>query len=203
VAATGRDTFAGYLMRKDHDMRNRLILLGALALVVAACGGADAADTTAAPAPETTAADTGDTTAEGDILDVAMERPELGTFLAALDSAGIMDGLHGEGPFTVFAPSNEAFTAYLGEMDMTQEEVFGDQAMLQTLLNNHVVSGMSDPAEMVMGMAGESFTSVSGLPLEVSVDGETVRINQATVVDYDIQGSNGVIHVIDQVLGGN
>jgi uncharacterized surface protein with fasciclin (FAS1) repeats len=165
-------------------------------LLLAACGGSATA-TTVEPDVATT---TAPVAVSADILDMAMEHPELSTFLGALDSAGIMDGLHGEGPFTVFAPSNAAFADYFGMMDMTEAEVFGDQQMLAGLLNNHVVSGMSDPSEMVMGMAGQEFTSVSGLALMVTVDGDDVTINEALIIDYDIEGTNGVIHVIDHVL---
>jgi uncharacterized surface protein with fasciclin (FAS1) repeats len=71
--------------------------------------------------------------------------------------------------------------------------------MLQSILGYHVVTMMEDSA-MVMGMDGQTFTTLSGTPLEVTVDGETVMVGNATILRYDIEASNGVIHVIDAVL---
>ena len=71
--------------------------------------------------------------------------------------------------------------------------------MLQAILNNHIVSMMED-AEMGMGMAGQLFFTTGGQPLEVTLEGETVMVGEATVERYDLHASNGVIHVIDTVL---
>lgn len=71
--------------------------------------------------------------------------------------------------------------------------------MLQAILNHHIVNMIED-SEMVMGMAGQSFTTAGGKPLEVTVEGETVMVGEATVARYDIHASNGVIHVIDTLL---
>jgi uncharacterized surface protein with fasciclin (FAS1) repeats len=71
--------------------------------------------------------------------------------------------------------------------------------MLQAIIGYHIVNMMDDSA-MVMGMAGESFTTASGQPLEVTVDGDTVMVGEATVLRYDLMAANGVIHVIDKVL---
>jgi uncharacterized surface protein with fasciclin (FAS1) repeats len=82
---------------------------------------------------------------------------------------------------------------------MTQAELFADPAMLQGLLNYHIVN-MTEDADMVMAMAGQSFETAAGKPLEVSVDGDIVMVGNATVERYDVAASNGVIHVIDDVL---
>lgn len=175
-----------------NTSRSRLVLM-LLGVLVAACGGS-AITTTTAPSVTTTVE------AEmGDVLEVAAAEGDLGTFLAALEAAGIMDDFHGEGPFTLFVPTDEAFAAYLAEAGMSQEEAFGGADMLQAIVGNHIVDGLDD-SEMVMGMAGESFTTISGQPLEVAVEGETVTVGEATIERYDIQASNGVIHVIDRVL---
>jgi uncharacterized surface protein with fasciclin (FAS1) repeats len=71
--------------------------------------------------------------------------------------------------------------------------------MLQSIVGYHVVAMMED-SEMVMGMDGQTFTTLNGAPLEVTVDGDTVMVGDATILRYDIQASNGVIHVIDAVL---
>ena len=169
-----------------------------VALIGAGCGdddGTATTDTTQAPAPDATTEDEG----SGDVLEVAAAEGDLNTFLAALEAAEIMDGLHGTGPFTVFIPTDAAFSAYLGEAGMSQAELFADPAMLQGLLNHHIVN-MTEDAEMVMAMAGQSFETAAGTALDVSVDGDIVMVGNATVERYDIAASNGVIHVIDDVL---
>jgi uncharacterized surface protein with fasciclin (FAS1) repeats len=176
--------------------RRTLAGLMLLTLVAAGCGDDD--DTATTEAPVTDAGGSGDAAA-GDVLEVAAAEGDLGTFLEATEAAGIMDGLHGTGPFTVFTPTDEAFEAYLTDAGMTQAEVFADPAVLQRLVEHHLVA-MSEDAEMVMAMDGQSFTTEAGTPLEVSVDGDTVMVGDATVERYDIQASNGVIHVIDAVL---
>jgi uncharacterized surface protein with fasciclin (FAS1) repeats len=166
-------------------------------MIAAACGGSAATTTTATPAPTTTAAPAEQEM--GDVLEVAAAEGDLNTFLAALEAAGIMEDFHGEGPFTLFIPTDSAFAAYLTEAGMSQAEVFAGAGMLQAILNHHIVNMMED-AQMVMGMAGQSLTTPGGQALEVTVEGETVKVGDATVERYDIHASNGIIHVIDMVL---
>ncbi|HEX9854108.1 MAG TPA: fasciclin domain-containing protein [Acidimicrobiia bacterium] len=175
----------------------------ALALVAAGCGG-DSTPSTTAPEATTVATTTSPSATEqmeemGDVLEVAEAEGDLGTFLEALGAAGIMEDFHGEGPFTIFAPSDAAFETYLADAGMSMEEAFAGAEMLQSVLGYHVVAAMDD-AEMVMGMAGDSFTTLTGATLDVTVDGETVMVGDATIDRYDIEASNGVIHVIDKVL---
>lgn len=181
----------------------RLVHLLALLALIAACGGS-ATSTTAVPTTTSTeaTATTEEMTEEemmGDVLEVAAAEGDLGVFLDALGAAGIMDDFHGEGPFTLFIPTDEAFNSYLDEAGMSQEEVFAGAGVLQAILNYHIVNMMED-AEMVMGMSGESFTTASGEALEVTVDGDVVMVGNATIERYDLEASNGVIHVIDTVL---
>ncbi len=169
-----------------------------VALIGAGCGDDDDAATTAsteAPAADASSEDD----APGDVLEVAAAEGDLTTFLAALEAAEIMDGLHGTGPFTVFIPTDAAFSAYLDEAGMSQAELFAEPAMLQRVLNHHIVN-MTEDADMVMAMAGQSFETAAGTSLDVSVDGDIVMVGGATVERYDIAASNGVIHVIDDVL---
>jgi len=177
-------------------MKNRFAwLIALLALTGIACGE-DAATTTAEMMEDTS------TTAEmmeGDVLAVATAEGDLGAFLAALEAAGMMEDFHGEGPFTLFIPTDDAFDAYLNESGMTEEQVFAGADMLQSILGHHVVT-MTEDSEMVMGMDGQSFTTLNGSPLDVTVDGETVMVGDATIVRYDLSASNGVVHVIDTVL---
>jgi uncharacterized surface protein with fasciclin (FAS1) repeats len=136
---------------------------------------------------------------DDDVLAVAEAEGDLGTFLVALDAAGIMEDFHGEGPFTLFIPTDAAFAAYLDQAGMSQEEAFAGAEMLQSVLGYHVVT-MTEDSEMVMGMDGQTLTTLNGSPLEVTVDGDTVMVGEATILRYDIVASNGVVHVIDTVL---
>lgn len=190
---------------KYTNTRRAVAGLALLASLAAACGDDDDTTTAAAPsttqatvAVETTAAGTTDEEM-GDVLEVASVEGDLTTFLGALESAGIMDGLHGEGPFTVFIPTDAAFQDYLASSGMTQDELAASGEMLINILDNHIVDALED-SEMVMGMAGQSFTSAAGNPLDVTVDGDNVMVNDAMVLRYDLHASNGVVHVIDHVL---
>ena len=173
-----------------------------LGFLLAACGEEEATATTAPVAADTSTTEEmaeEEEMMDDDVLAVAEAEGDLGTFLAGLEAAGIMEDFHGEGPFTLFAPSDEAFAAYLDGAGMSQEEAFAGAEMLQSILGYHVVTMMED-SEMVMGMDGQTFTTLNGAPLEVTVDGDTVMIGDATILRYDIEASNGVIHVIDAVL---
>ena len=204
-------------------MRTRIhrtaLLLVSASLLLAACGDGASTSTTAAAAAESSTTEemmdettttemmddtsttemTDEESMDDDVLAVAEAEGDLGTFLAALDAAGIMEDFHGEGPFTLFVPTDEAFAAYLEQNDMSQEEAFAGAEMLQSILGYHVVT-MTEDSEMVMGMDGQTFTTLNGAPLEVTVDGDTVMVGEATILRYDIVASNGVVHVIDTVL---
>jgi transforming growth factor-beta-induced protein len=199
-----------YVARVDPPKEARMkyrsaLLIVIVGLFIAACGEDAATETTAEMMEDTsTTAEMMDdtTTAEmmdEDVLAVAAAEGDLDTFLAALEAAGIMEDFHGQGPFTLFIPTDDAFSAYLEESGMTEEEVLAGGEMLQSVLGYHVVTMMED-SEMVMGMDGQTFTTLNGAPLDVTVDGETVMVGDATIVRYDLSASNGVIHVIDTVL---
>jgi uncharacterized surface protein with fasciclin (FAS1) repeats len=134
-----------------------------------------------------------------DVMSLIIDRDDLSVLDDAIHAAGLDDTLHIDGPFTVFAPTNAAFEAYLGEMGMSVDDVLADTATLTALLQAHVVAG-SDDSAMVMDMAGQSFTTLAGNELAVVVDGDIVTVGGATVTEYDLSASNGVIHVIDTVL---
>jgi transforming growth factor-beta-induced protein len=180
-------------------IRRALVGLALVTLIAAGCGGGDDDDATAGAQATTTTVEGSGDAATGDVLEVAAAEGDLGTFLAATEAAGVMEGLHGTGPFTVFAPTDEAFAAYLAQAGMSQSEVFGDPAAVQRLVEQHIVD-MNEDADMVMGMDGQSFTTEAGTTLDVTVDGETVMVGDATVERYDLHASNGVIHVVDAVL---
>ncbi len=129
-----------------------------------------------------------------DIVTIASGNDDFSTLVSAVQEAGLVETLQGEGPFTVFAPTNAAFAALPeGTLESLDEET------LRSILTYHVVAG-AVTAEDVMGMAPATVETVQGESLEISVQDGTVMVNGATVVTADIQASNGVIHVIDQVL---
>ncbi|MGJ8585276.1 MAG: fasciclin domain-containing protein [Marinosulfonomonas sp.] len=131
-----------------------------------------------------------------DIVDVASANSDFSTLVAAVSAAGLVDTLKGPGPFTVFAPTNEAFAALPeGTVETLLKPENKDQ--LVKILTYHVVAG-NYPASSLVGKKG-SLTSVEGQTLKVNgTDGVTV--NNATVTAADVSASNGVIHVIDTVL---
>ncbi len=173
----------------------------ALTLAVAACSddASDEADsaTTEASDDETTTSAEADADA-GTIVDVASEAGSFTTLLAAAEAAGLADTLAGEGPLTLFAPTDEAFEAALTELGLTVDELLASPD-LADILTYHVVEGEVLAADVVE-LDGQSVATVNGAEVQVTVDGETVMINDATVVNPDVEASNGVIHVIDTVL---
>lgn len=177
-----------------------LALVVVLALVAAACGGDDADDTTTTAAAatettETTEAMDDDAEAMGDIVAVAVEAGSFTTLATALEAAGLVETLQGEGPFTVFAPTDDAFAAL---PEGTLDGLLADTDALSDVLLYHVVSGKVLAADVV-GL--ESATTVQGSDITITVDGDTVLLNGTVqVVTTDIEASNGVIHVIDAVL---
>jgi uncharacterized surface protein with fasciclin (FAS1) repeats len=140
--------------------------------------------------------------AEGDVVAVAASRDDLTTLVAAIEAVGLTETLTGDGPFTIFAPSDEAFEAYLGEMGMSADDALADTDGIAVLLQGHVVAA-ADDSEMVAGMVDNPFVSLAGTELPVTVDGDTITIGGAEIVEADIFATNGVIHVIDTVLAPN
>jgi uncharacterized surface protein with fasciclin (FAS1) repeats len=131
---------------------------------------------------------------EGDIVDIAAGDERFSTLVTAIQAAGLVDTLKGEGPFTVFAPTNDAFAAL---PEGALEGLLADTQALRNVLLYHVVPGRVMAADVVQLT---SATTVLGPPLAIRVDGDVVRVNNATIVITDIEATNGVIHVIDAVL---
>jgi uncharacterized surface protein with fasciclin (FAS1) repeats len=130
-----------------------------------------------------------------DIVDTAVAAGSFSTLAAALQAAGLVDTLKGEGPFTVFAPTDEAFAALPeGTVENLLRPENRDQ--LVAVLTYHVVSGDVRAAD-VAGLT--EATTVQGGTLAIDTS-NGVRINDATVTQADVVCSNGVIHVIDKVL---
>ena len=133
---------------------------------------------------------------ENDIVDTAISAGNFQTLAAALQAAGLVDTLKGEGPFTVFAPTDEAF----GKLpEGTVESLLQPENLdqLTAILTYHVVSG-AVMAEQVVELT--EATTVNGQAVSIQVEGSTVMLDNAQVVATDIIASNGVIHVIDSVI---
>ena len=130
----------------------------------------------------------------GSIVDIAAEDGRFQTLVAALAAAGLADTLAGDGPFTVFAPTDEAFARLPAG---TVDALLADISALTDILLYHVVSGSVLAADVV-GL--DSATTLQGQPVSISIDGDSVLINDARVLITDIQAVNGTIHVIDSVL---
>lgn len=131
-----------------------------------------------------------------DIVDVAVGNDNFSTLVAALKAADLVGALQGDGPFTVFAPTNDAF-AKLPKETLNELLKPENKADLQAVLTYHVVSGKVD-AKTAMGLSEAS--SLQGEKIAISLDGSNVMINQAKVVMADVNASNGIIHVIDTVI---
>jgi len=130
------------------------------------------------------------------IVDIAVEDGRFETLVAALTAAELVETLQGEGPFTVFAPTDDAFAAL---PEGTVEALLGDIPALTDILLYHVVSGKVMAADVV-GLDGESVATVQGAEIAISLEDGAVKINDSMVIITDIEASNGVIHVIDAVL---
>mgnify|MGYP003959534159 FL=1 len=131
-----------------------------------------------------------------DIVDTAIAAGQFNTLVAAVQAADLVETLKGDGPFTVFAPTDEAFAALpMGTVeDLLKPE---NKAQLVAVLTYHVVPGKI----MSSDISGKSMDVVSVQGGELSVDAtDGVKIDNANVVAADIETSNGVIHVIDQVV---
>ncbi|REK05561.1 MAG: fasciclin domain-containing protein [Planctomycetota bacterium] len=130
---------------------------------------------------------------QADIVDTAVSAGSFETLAAALQAAGLVDTLKGDGPFTVFAPTDEAFAKL---PDGTVEALLKDKDKLTAVLTYHVVPGSVKAADVVKL---DSAKTVQGQKVSIdSTDG--VKVNNAKVIKADIACSNGVIHVIDTVL---
>ena len=216
-------------MKRTKPLLRAAGTLAALTLILAACSGDSASDTTSAPveapttmapttmAPATTAPAAEDLTAtnvgpacsavpadgEGSFdgladdpaATAASNNPVLSTLVSAVSEAGLVDTLNGDGPFTIFAPYNEAFAA-IPEDDLNA--ILADQEMLTSILTYHVVAGeqldLADLAE-----AG-TVTTVEGETIEIAPSGDLVSVNGAAVLCGNVQTANATVHIIDAVL---
>ncbi len=159
------------------DKIRRLFAVGLVALLAACGGGSD----------------------DDNIVETAQEDARFSILVEAVTAADLGDTLSGPGPFTVFAPTNDAFAALLAETGLTKEQLLADKPLLQQVLTYHVVPGKVLRADVPVGtpittVQGETFV-VDGNLVITDQRGRTSRI-----VETDLDASNGVIHVIDRVL---
>ena len=156
----------------------------AIALTLSACGSDS----------EETMEETTEVTAPGTIVDVAVGAGSFSTLVAAVTAADLVETLSGEGPFTVFAPTDDAFAALpAGVLDALL--LPENKALLAQILTYHVVSGKVMAADVTDG----DVATVEGQTVKLSTMGG-VTVNGAPVVSADVMASNGVIHAIDGVL---
>ncbi|MGL6260464.1 fasciclin domain-containing protein [Vibrio sp. WXL103] len=131
-----------------------------------------------------------------DIVDTAVANGSFTTLVTAVQAADLVDTLKGEGPFTVFAPTDEAFAALPdGTLEMLLLPENKDK--LVAILTYHVVPGKVMAAD-VMGI--DEATTVQGQAITVTTEGDSVMVDNATVIAADVKAKNGVIHVIDAVI---
>ena len=173
-------------------MKKKLAAIAvASALVLAACGSdSDTTDTTAPAASDTTAA----MAEPGTIVEVAQGNADFSTLVAAVSAAGLAETLSGEGPFTVFAPTNAAFEA-LPEGLLEKLLLPENKEVLAKIVSYHALAAKVMAADVAAG----DVDTVEGSKLTITTEGG-VKVGNANVTATDVAASNGVIHVIDQVL---
>lgn len=177
-------------------MRNPLKITAAAILVsvtLAACGSSSgdskSSSDTKAKTSSTTMAASSET-----IVDVASANPDFSTLVSAVTKAGLVETLSGDGPFTVFAPTNEAFAKIPQDQ---LDAILADQAKLKSILTYHVIAGKVLAGDL---QPEQSVATVEGQNVDIKVTDGTATINGCNIVKTDVEASNGVIHVIDCVL---
>jgi uncharacterized surface protein with fasciclin (FAS1) repeats len=137
------------------------------------------------------------------IVEVAVKSGKFPTLVKAVQAAGLVEALSSPGPFTVFAPTEEAFKSL---PKGTLDSLLADKQKLGNVLKYHVVSGKYNSADVLSGLQKSNslkIPTLMGEQVTISRSGmikKIIRINQANIVSTDIQASNGVIHVIDKVI---
>lgn len=186
-----------YTQAKTSTWRSLFSLTGALALLLftfAAC--AESSDTAEEVDPAEAEMATEPMVESEAIVDVIQNDGRFSTLAVAIDSAGLAETLYGEGPFTIFAPTDEAFAA-LPEGTLDELLLPENRDQLREVLLHHVADGSVLAAD---AGAMANITPLAGDGLTVAAEGETVMIGEATVTEADVEAGNGVIHVIDAVL---
>ena len=135
--------------------------------------------------------------AKKDIVDTAVGAGQFSTLVAAVQAAGLVDVLKGDGPYTVFAPTDDAFAALpAGTVENLLKPENKDQ--LVAVLTYHVIPGKVMSGDIAGQMVKPA--SVQGSAIDINASGDGVMVNDASVIAADVGASNGVIHVIDKVI---
>ena len=172
--------------------------MGALAFAATATilvAGCSSSTTTTAETPPASSPMESASMASGTVVEVASGNPDFTTLVAAVEAAGLAETLNAAGPYTVFAPTNEAFEALpAGTVDKLLKPA--NKEALTKILTYHVVAG-----EEIMSsdITAGKVATVEGEKIDITTDGG-VKVNGITVVTADVEASNGVIHAIDGVL---
>lgn len=159
----------------------------ALALTAAACSS-DSEDTTTTMAEDMST-----------VLDLALADGQFSTLVAAIEAAGLQDTLAGEGPFTVLAPTNQAFDNAFEALGIEAADLLADTETLTAILTYHVLPQEAN-SQLIATLDGQSVATVNGQGVDISVQGGQIMVNEATVVSADLEADNGVVHVINGVL---
>jgi uncharacterized surface protein with fasciclin (FAS1) repeats len=188
-------------IQKNPSKEGTVRVLGLLTLFLAAIAFAPGSQAPVFAAPSARAAEPAVVSADPaafwpqhTIVDVAAEDGRFKTLLSALDAAGLTETLRGTGPFTVFAPTDDAFAKLPAG---TLEALLADRAKLKSILLYHVVSGKLTAADVAKQ---HHLTTLQGATVTITLNGGKVMVNNATVIVPDVSASNGIIHAIDTVL---
>lgn len=143
-----------------------------------------------------TAKEVTEDTGAATIVEIASANENLSTLVTALDAAGLVETLNSEGPFTVFAPTNEAFEA-LPEGKLEELLKPENKMKLKSILTYHVVAGKVLSSDLE---DGQVVTTVEGSEVTISIGDSGAMINEAGISEADIEASNGVVHIINKVI---
>ena len=192
----------------ETKKNNSTIVIGAVLAIALVAGGVflfmgddEATNDSASETSQTAEQEQAAVETDANIVELAQDTPELSTLVDAVVAADLVETLSGEGPFTVFAPTNDAFAALLEDLDVSAEELLGREDLAE-ILTYHVVSGEVLAADL---SDGQKVTTVNGDELTVSVSNDGVTLtdsndNVSNVTATDISASNGVVHLIDAVV---
>ncbi|MEP0919712.1 fasciclin domain-containing protein [Leptolyngbya sp. DQ-M1] len=192
-------------MRQQLKKTIAATALGAILMpIVAACGGQPTAEAPT-PAPEATTAPAspgvqgspapGTQANAGNVTDLIRNNPSLSTLSSVINEADLSNTLGQGGPYTVFAPSDQAFAALPAE---TRERLLREEnrQLLRQILTYHVVPGSLTASQLQPGQV----QTQAGNSVNVQVDGQQVRVNEARVIQPDLQAANGVVHIVDRII---
>jgi len=142
----------------------------------------------------------GTKSASWDLVDIAIANGWFPTLIAAVQAAWLVDTLKGEWPFTIFAPTEEAFSALLASLDLTAEELLWDKELLTSVLTYHVLPGLYQASDVLWLSWPVDMVTVQGSTISLNPNGWSPMVNDSNIIATDVFGTNWVIHVIDTVL---